>query len=250
MTSRPTSPTDAMSSLRHTLDSLDVPSLRATFAEQNEFLFVQDLLPPDVVDACAESANALAPHVHRAYVPGYKKSGAVSYFRIRRHQPALSSLYRSPDLRHFLESLIGRALHYCPDDDPHSCALFYYDRPGDHIGFHRDSCHYRQGVVYTVLIGLVDESSARLECCLYDDLPGREPESLQLVLGRGGSAIFNGCNVRHRVTPIGPDERRIVLSMEFLLDPQMSKLRRFAANVDHAYKYFGFNSVLEAYRKP
>jgi len=235
---------------RPSFESLDVESLRKTFVEQNEFLFVENLFPTDLVDALRESAQALAPHVHRVRVPGYKQAGAVSYFRIRRYEPALTSLYQSPGLRQFLECLIGRALHCCAEDDPHACALFYYDRPGDHIGFHFDSCHYRKGIVYTVLVGLVDESSACLECHLYDDLPDRTPESRQVVLGRGGAAIFNGCNVRHRVTPLGPNERRIVLSMEFLLDPRMSKIRRFVANVDHAYKYFGFNSVLEAYRKP
>jgi hypothetical protein len=231
-------------------DTVDVQTLCKTFADQNEFIFVRDLFSAEVIDACRESAYALAPHVNRSYVPGYKQGGAVSYFRIRRHAPAITDLYRSAELKQLLESLVGRPLHYCPEDDPHACALFYYDRPGDHIGVHLDSCHYRRGVVYTVLVGLVDDSSARLECRLYDGFPDREPEILQLALGSGGAAIFNGANVPHRVTPLGANERRIVLSMEFLLDPNMSKFRRFVANVDHAYKYFGFGSVLEAYRKP
>ena len=35
--------------------------------------------------------------------------------------------------------ITGRALQSCPESDPHSCALYFYTEPGDHIGFHFDT---------------------------------------------------------------------------------------------------------------
>jgi hypothetical protein len=47
-------------------------------------------------------------------------------------------------------------LSLCPENDPHSCALYYYTEPGDHIGFHYDTSYYK-GARYTILMGLVDK---------------------------------------------------------------------------------------------
>lgn len=220
--------------------SLDILSKKDQFTRAGEFLFFEEFLPPALREACLREVRDMSRHIHRVHLPG-KKSGSISFFRIRQHAPTILSLYRSPAFRRLLQQLVGKTLHECAPQDPHSCSAFIYDRPGDHIGFHTDSCHYSHGLVYTVLIGLVDRSTAKLECHLSTG------EQVDVSLGEGGVAFFNGCNVRHRVTPLGHGEERVVLSCEFLLDPYMSPIRRLVANIDHGIKYFGLGSVLEAY---
>jgi hypothetical protein len=220
----------------------------AEYAAQDEFVFLEDAIPaPLAADLLAEAQRARSL-VHRVAVPFVRRGGSVSYFRLKERRSPLVTLYRSGALRGLVSRLAGRELQYCPEDDPHSIAVFYYDEAGDHVTWHVDACHYKRGVAYTVLMGLLDRSTSRLECRLGEGLPERKHEPRSYATGTGSLAIFNGCNVLHRVTPLGAGEERIVLSMQFLVDPRMNRARRFLANVDHAIKYFGLASLAEAAR--
>src|SRR5258705_10761506 len=53
-----------------------------------------------------------------------------------------------------------------PDDDPHAYALYFYTRAGDHIGWHYDTSYYA-GRRYTLLLGVIEESSCRLDYQLH-----------------------------------------------------------------------------------
>jgi hypothetical protein len=120
--------------------------------------------------------------------------------------------------------------------------LYYYTEPGDHIQYHYDTSYY-QGKRYTVLIGLVDRSSSRLEYQLYRDNPQREVETHSLALTPGTLVLFNGDKLYHRVTPLGENEQRIALTLEYVTDPHMSRLNRFVSNMKDAIAYFGFSQV-------
>src|SRR5437773_10415093 len=101
-------------------------------------------------------------------------------------------LYRSPAFLDFLSRLVEARLMLCPENDPRSCALYYYTEPGDHIGFHYDTSYYK-GARYTILVGLVDTSeSCGLVCQLYKDDPAREARALQLATEPGDVVIVNG----------------------------------------------------------
>jgi hypothetical protein len=55
--------------------------------------------------------------------------------------------------------------------------------------------------------------------------------------------MFNGDNLYHRVTPLGENEQRIVLTLEYVTNAQMSRLNRFVSNMKDAIAYFGFRQV-------
>ena len=85
----------------------------------------------------------------------------------------------------------------CPDGDPHSCALYFYTEPGDHIGFHFDTSYYR-GARYTVLVGLVERSSQpACVCQLFKNDPAPPPVELQLATHPGTLIFFNGDKLWH-----------------------------------------------------
>src|SRR5437879_13443389 len=119
------------------------------------------------------------------------------------------ALYRAPAFVEFLAGLAGRPLQPCPPDDPHSCALYFYTEPGDHIGFHFDTSYYK-GTRYTVLVGLVERSSSRLVCQIHKDDPARMRE-LALATEPGTLVLFNGDKPRHKITPLGEAAERVSL---------------------------------------
>jgi hypothetical protein len=228
--------------LSSALSSLDARAVRADFVAQDEFIHLPALLPRSAVGALVMEANRARPFAVRARVPLYKKSGSVSYFRLREHAPSLVDLYRSHAMLSFLRTLTSADLRLCPDDDPHACALYVYDQPGDRIGFHYDASHYR-GRRYTVLVGLVDRSSSRLRCQLHRDDPGRARE-VEVATSPGSVVVFNGDRLHHGVSPVAVGEERVVLSLEYVTDARMSPIRRVLSRVKDAMAYFGFREVL------
>ena len=134
---------------------------------------------------------------------------------------------------------MGAPLLVCPEDDPHACALYYYTEPGDHIGYHYDTSYYK-GARYTVLLGLVDRSpSCQLVCQLYKDDPARETREIRLSTEPGTLVVFNGDKLWHAVTPLAAGEERIVLTLEYVTDPNMGRFQRLFSNLKDAFAYFG-----------
>jgi hypothetical protein len=152
----------------------------------------------------------------------------VSHFAIADGAPSLLELYRSDALRRFLSRLVGANLLLCPDGDPHACALYFYTEAGDHKGYHYDRSHYR-GARYTVLVGLVRDSSSRLLGRLRTRQRGRRPRDLAGATEPGSMVVFNGDTVYHAVTPSGRDERRVVFTMEFVTSRETGRLPTVSA---------------------
>jgi len=226
--------------------SLDFERIQKQYWEQNEFVFMSEFLPRPVVEECLlPCVQRLKPELNRNYVPGYKKGGSVSYYALREKAPEFMALYRSPSFVDFLCRLSSAALKPCPDNDPHSCALYYYTEPGDHIGFHYDTSYYK-GARYTILMGLVDKSEhCRLVCQLYKDDPTRETEELSLCTQPGDMVIFNGDKLWHAVTPLRDGEERVALTMEYVTNQEMSRFKRIYSNLKDAFAYFGVKALLK-----
>ena len=154
--------------------ALDLDRLERDYWEQNEFLYIPQFLPREFVEAeLTSQAQALKSGLNRNYIPGHKKGGSVSYYTVREQAPQFMDLYRSDAFRAMLNRLTRVNLLLCPDNDPHSCALYYYTEAGDHIGYHYDTSYYK-GARYTILMGLLDHSQqCRIVCDLFKDVSGK-----------------------------------------------------------------------------
>ncbi|MEJ0008203.1 MAG: hypothetical protein WDM77_18040 [Steroidobacteraceae bacterium] len=139
-------------------------------------------------------------------------------------------------------AMTGERLQLSPADDPHAYALYFYSRPGDHIGWHYDKSYYA-GRRYTLLLGIVDRSSCRLDYELHTKQPGRTPEAGSMQIAPGGLVLFDGDKLRHRITPIGDNEFRVSLTFEYVTNQHMSPWWRFVSNMKDAVAYFGFRQV-------
>jgi alkylated DNA repair dioxygenase AlkB len=224
------------------LAALDLEAVRATYRAQNEFIHLERLFPPSVVEPMLEEVERARPAINRNYIPRHKKGGSVSYYTLRAQAPAILTLYRSPAFLDFVARVTGRTAQPCPEGDPHACALYFYTEPGDHIGFHYDTSYYK-GVRFTVLLGLIERSSSRLVCQLHKDDETRPTRELALATEPGTLVLFNGDKLWHSVTPLGEGEERVSLTLEYVTDPGMTPMKRFVSNMKDAVAYFGFRSV-------
>ena len=69
-----------------------------------------------------------------------------------------STLYRSEDLRDLVSQITGVAVEPTPLHDQSSCSVLFYEKPGDHIGWHYDHNFYK-GRHFTVLIPVINRDS-------------------------------------------------------------------------------------------
>ena len=238
--------TSVADSVAHALSTVDVDEVRRRYWEQNEFVYLERWLPAALVEPMLAEVERVRPAINRNYIPRHKKGGSVSFHTLVEQAPTIVALYRAPAFIAFLTGLTGRRLQPCPPSDPHSCALYFYTEPGDHIGFHFDTSYYR-GARYTVLLGLIERSSSRLVCQLYKNDPRRAPVELQLATHPGTLILFNGDTLWHAVTPLGQNEERVSLTLEYVTDPSMHPVKRLFSNLKDAFAYFGFKAV---FRRP
>ena len=219
-----------------------VDGLRERYLAQGKFLVVDPFLDAALVDRWRAEAEALGDAVHRSYIPGHKQGGSVGWETIAARAPSIAEVYRSGALRDFVAAIVGEEVSICPPRDPHACALYVYTRPGDRIGFHYDTSYYR-GSRFTVLLGLVDESSSVLACRLHTRSKTRPIEELALRLAPGALCVFDGDALEHAVTPLGAGERRTVVTMQYVTSGEMNPFLRLFSDLTDAVGYFGFREV-------
>lgn len=231
--------------LGETLRQFDREWLRAQFVDQGAFLYLDACLPADLTARLVHCARSLEPAVNRNYLPGHKQGGSVSRHTIDRLAPSIAELYRSPVLIEWLEAITGDKLLLSPENDPHAYALYYYTREGDHIGWHYDTSYY-EGRRYTLLIGVIDESSCRLDYELHTRTPGATAVPGSIQYPPGALVLFDGDKLRHRITPSKANEMRVSLTFEYVTDARMRPWRRFISNMKDAIAYFGFRQVFRS----
>ncbi len=223
---------------------IDTLKLAESFRSQGDFLVVPDFVPAPLLQRLLVELPGLEAAVHRNYIPKHKKGGSISRFELDRLAPAFGELYRLPALAQCLDQITGRKLLPCPPADPHTYALYYYTEEGDHIGWHYDTSYYR-GLRYTVLIGLVDRSDSRLEYRLPPAAGAENAGETRKLAMTPGMLVLFGDKLHHRVTPIGANQQRVVLTLEYVTDPSMSPWWRFISNMKDSIAYFGLSSVFQ-----
>lgn len=228
--------------IERALDAVDFDTVTREFKSQDAFIYLEKFLPATVTEQLIAAARSVTPNVNRNYLPGHKQGGSVSRHTLDELAPFVAELYRSPALMRFLERLAGEKLLPSPQDDPHAYALYYYTRPGDHIGWHYDTSYYK-GRRYTLLLGVVDQSSCRLEYRLHTRNPGVPQVEGAVAYPPGALVFFDGDKLHHRITPLGDNEERISLTFEYVTDPRMGAWQRFISNMKDAIAYFGFRQV-------
>lgn len=184
----------------------------------DRFVTVPDVLPASTFATVkAEVGRLVSPE--RSFVPAHKKGGTVAYETLIAAAPAAIALYHGRDFTDLVSRLVGVAVQPTPINDQNSLSVLFYDRPGDHIGWHYDHNFYR-GRHFTALLMLTNAGDAA------DGLS--QGETVARIAGRevrvrarpNDLTVFEGAWVRHKATPIAVGERRLVLSMTYCTDPR------------------------------
>ncbi len=158
----------------------------------------------------------------------------------------MAALYESPAIQGLVARFAGKQLYAKASNDMHGCTLYYYGRPKDSMAYHYDSCGCRVGGSYTMLIGIVNDSSSRLEAKLYHSDPNRETRKVSVSTTPGCLVLFNGGKLWHGVTPQGPNEQRALVSLSYRANAvRLPLLKRARENLKDGLLFFGLPAVLQ-----
>jgi 2OG-Fe(II) oxygenase superfamily len=177
-----------------------------------------DFLPPHTFAALRAEAERLASP-ERNYVPVHKKGGTIAYETLIAAAPGIVSFYHSAVLLGLVSRLVGIWVGPTPIYDQSSLSVLFYNKPGDHIGWHYDHNFYR-GRHFTLLLAFVNTGQAAdglSHAVLEARVGGRE---IGISTAANTLVVFEGALVHHQVTPIREGERRLVLSMTYCTDPR------------------------------
>ena len=227
---------------RAALASVDLAAVRDAYTRDGEFVVLPDLVPRALCQRTLAEIDQARPT--RSRVPFVRAAQHVGWRTLQRIAPLSAAIYRSPVFLEWMTALVGRPLQLKDPEDDHACATYEYERRGDGMRFHYDTCGCDEGASFTQLLSLHDQSSQRLLVDLHtrDDRPV-ERRVLQTLPGT--LVVFCGSKVWHGVSPLGPGERRVILSMSYATDPSMPPWRRLYENVKDAVLYFGPSALLQ-----
>jgi len=229
---------------RDAVAGLDVEALTRRYHEDDGLILLEDFIPPAQREAMAREVHALLPVARRTHVLLVRKAEAVCHFDIVERAPTLRALQRSPSLRALFRRVTGHDLEYRDEGDPHASGLYVYNRRGDHVGWHYDDCGCAPDASFTVIAGVIDDSTSRLEVELHRKTPGRTPERRSITTRPGTFAFFRGSSVYHRVTPLGAGQERVTFSFVYVrkgFQPQGWD-RLWQSTID-TFLYFGRKGV-------
>lgn len=201
---------------------------------------LSDFLPASTLTALRDCA-ARYTNSERSHLPGHKKGGTIAYQELHLSATEIVAFYQSSYLRSLISDIVGEPVIPTPINDQSSCSLLIYDRPRDHISWHYDHNFYN-GRHFTVLLSLINENSRR-----------DGPSSAQLIARKHGVdtlvptpsntiVLFEGARVLHKVSRLGNQERRVILSMTFSTDPGASFFKGCARRIKDT-AYFGVRAL-------
>ncbi len=227
--------------LRHSTAQRTLVAPRLSLPGFDERLAVVDRVLPDTIFAGLQAAITKLGSTERTYLPTHKKGGTVAYETLCKEAPEVVELYLSPHFHTLISNIVGEPVMPTPLHDQSSCSVLFYERPGDHIGWHFDYNFYK-GRHFTVLLPIVNRNASG------DDL-----SQARLVVKSGDGertiatppnslVLFEGALVEHKATPIGEGERRVVLSMTFATDPSNSLLQGVARRIKDT-AFFGIRAL-------
>lgn len=190
---------------------------------------ISNALPGPTITALRCQALELV-RPERSYIPTHKKGGTVAYESLFSDSPAIVALYHAPEMRELVSRIVGEPVRPTPIHDQSSLSVLFYEKPGDHIGWHYDHNFYR-GRHFTVLLPVINEGSGPdglSHALLQARIDGRETD---IATPPNTLIVFEGARVHHKVTPIHEGERRLVISMTYCTDPRANVVQGAARRI-------------------
>jgi hypothetical protein len=224
--------------------SLDEAEMARRYREDDGVIVLPRLLPQALVDEMVIEARRLVPRAVRKRALFLRKAGAVPHPTIVREAPAMHALHMSPALLAMFERVTGVPLEHRDPGEAHASALYTYSKPGDWMDWHYDECGCPPGDSFSTIIGLIDDSTSRLEIETHREKPEREPLRRSLRTVPGTFAFFCGTRAHHRVTPLGEGEERVTFAFTYIRRGRRpGGVYNFRMKLGNALVYFGLGHL-------
>jgi len=157
------------------------------------------------------------------------KSGVtIPTNQIVKNSESIITFYQT-ELRNKISDLLGFNVYPTDLSFPTSCVLLIYEKEGDWINWHYDYNYY-DGRFFTVLIPI----TTNLTCTKFEFI-NKKNEVVSLDLNKNG-ICFEGNYLYHRASKLCANQRRVILSCQFVTDNKMSLINQLRIKLkDFAY---------------
>lgn len=157
------------------------------------------------------------------------KSGTtIATQNIVKFSPELISFYQN-ELCDQVRSEIGLKLYPTSLNMPTSCAILIYEKEDDWINWHYDYNYYN-GRFFTVLIPITHNLT-----CTKFQFKDKKNKIVSLDLNKN-AICFEGNYVYHKASKLCKNEKRVMLSCQYVTDNSMSLLNQYRIKLkDFAY---------------
>ena len=139
------------------------------------------------------------------------------------NSPNLISFYQN-DLCKKMSNLIGLKLYPTDLKFPTSCAIIIYEKEGDWINWHYDYNYYN-GRFFTVLIPITHTLT-----CTKFQFKDKNNKVIDMDLTNNG-ICFEGNYLYHRASKICNNQKRIMLSCQYVTDNSMSFINQIRIKI-------------------
>jgi hypothetical protein len=158
------------------------------------------------------------------------KSGTtISTNNINIYSPSLIKYYQN-ELCNLVSKQLNLKLYPTSLSLPTTCAILIYDKEGDWINWHYDHNYYN-GRFFTVLIPITNNTT-----CTQFQFMKDNGEIKNINISNNNSVCFEGNFLYHRATKLCKDQKRIILSCQYVTDNSMSFLNKIRIKLkDFAY---------------
>ena len=158
-----------------------------------------------------------------------KKGVTISTNNLIKYAPKLINFYQN-DLCELVSKQLKLNLFATDLKLPTSCALLIYENEGDWINWHYDYNYYN-GRFFTLLIPITNN----LTCTKFQIKNGNN-EIKSIDLTNNNSICFEGNYLYHRASKLCKNEKRVVLSCQYVTDNNMNFLNKIRLKLkDFAY---------------
>ena len=158
-----------------------------------------------------------------------KKGVTISTANVVKHAPNLVDFYKN-DLCKMASDKLKMKLFPTDVNLPTSCVILIYENEGDWINWHYDHNYY-DGRFFTLLVPITTNAT-----CTEFQFMNDKNEVKSVNMANGNSICFEGNYLYHRASKLCKNEKRAILSCQYVTDNNMSTLNKIRLKLkDFAY---------------
>ena len=217
------------------------PQLLTPHFARDRIVRVENALHSRCLEALQSEALSSRAWMVASYVPFHKQGFTLGFDNVLELAPHCWSLYRNPQWIAWLTTVIGTPLLPAPVRDQSAMSLLCYQRQGDHIQWHYDHNFYL-GRHFTVLLSLVNHGASGAQSQSQFQRQVSQGRLQQFDTRENSLIVFEGARVRHRATPAGAGDLRLILSMTYCTVPRNSPTREALRKIKDT-AFFGWRAL-------